>query len=217
MHVWVASAVASVTLCICLFKLAFHDADTNTDTDILVRILADTSASHAISWSYSCRWQAERHADILATILARMSVSVSVSVSVSASWNASFTGLSQTVCICKRKTIWAINTELGTLVFYLPKPRHAYWPMRPKGRRSVCHRVMTSATELQVCMSTWLLRLLIANCDIFTARQLGRGSLHDSRRNTGIWVESEAVACRVSWHVLAWSMKRDYVPRAVTL
>ena len=64
-----------------VFKLEFHDAD--TDTDILARILADTSDTrHSLKLF---PWQAERHADYLATILARMSMSVS------ASWNASFT------------------------------------------------------------------------------------------------------------------------------
>ena len=56
-----------------MFKLEFHDAETDTDTDILARILADTSDTRDFLKLF--RLQAERHADILATILARMSVS----------------------------------------------------------------------------------------------------------------------------------------------
>jgi len=76
-----------------MFKLEFHDADTDTGTDIFARILADRSDTRDFLKLFP--WQAQRHADILATILARMSArkSVSVSVSVSAPWNASFNKL----------------------------------------------------------------------------------------------------------------------------
>jgi len=72
-----------------LFKLEFHD----TDTDILAKILADTSDTRDSPKLFP--WQAERHADILATILASMSARMSVSVP----WNASFIALYVKLCV----------------------------------------------------------------------------------------------------------------------